>query len=453
MSLLRRSNALVNLAAASSASQQQAVRPVVAAAVSATAKLASTSGLPSLRRGHATAVDPNDLTGGSIPASKNAAAAAAAVAVDAGVAGTSAASASALPADGTIRHDWNREDVQRIYDSPLLELVFRSANVHRQHHSADRVQLCTLMNIKEGGCSEDCGYCSQSSKYTTDSTASKLEDLEKVLTEARKAKENGSTRFCMGAAWREVGGRKRGFNRILDMVREIRGMGMEVCTTLGMLTVEQAKQLKEAGLTAYNHNLDTSREYYGKVVTTRSYNDRIGTIANVREAGISVCSGGILGLGEEQEDRVGLIWEMSCLPEHPESFPVNALVAIPGTPMENNKPITFQEMLRTVATARIVLPGSIIRLAAGRHLFTESEQAMCFLAGANAIFTGHKMLTTPTTGWDEDKEMLGRWGLRGMGSFEDKTMKPHGETVAAAETVSVEDRRAKAAASQAFQDA
>ncbi|KAN0059642.1 biotin synthase [Thecaphora frezii] len=450
MSLLRKTKPLVNLAA--SASQQQAVRPTVAAATAASASvLASSYSLPSLRRGRATAVDPNDLAGGSFPPPK-------AASVDAGITGAlTASTATALPADGTIRHDWDRADVQRIYDSPLLELVFRAANVHRMHHSADRVQLCTLMNIKEGGCSEDCGYCSQSSKYTTDSTASKLEDVETVLREARKAKENGSTRFCMGAAWREVGGRKRGFNRILDMVREIRGMGMEVCTTLGMLTVEQAKQLKEAGLTAYNHNLDTSREYYGKVVTTRSYNDRIGTIANVREAGISVCSGGILGLGEEEEDRVGLIWEMSCLPEHPESFPVNALVAIPGTPMENNKPISFQEMLRTVATARIVLPGSIIRLAAGRHLFTESEQAMCFLAGANAIFTGHKMLTTPTTGWDEDKEMLGRWGLRSMGSFEDKTMRPHGQTDAAGTkeafipvAAAAEEGRAEAAASQAL---
>ncbi|PWN54363.1 putative biotin synthase [Violaceomyces palustris] len=374
--------------------------------------------LPSARRGRATAVDPADLPP-SAPTTTSPLSASAA----------SSKKPSPTVPDGTIRHNWKRSEVQALYDSPLLELVFRSASVHRAHHPQNRIQLCTLMNIKEGGCSEDCGYCSQSSKYTTDSTASRLEDVETVLKEARKAKANGSTRFCMGAAWREVGGRKRGFNRILEMVSEIRGMGMEVCTTLGMLTPEQARQLKNAGLTAYNHNLDTSREYYGKVVTTRTYDDRISTIANVREAGISVCSGGILGLGEGQEDRVGLIWEMSCLPEHPESFPVNALVAIPGTPMEGNEPISFQDMLRTIATARLVLPGSIIRLAAGRHLFTESEQAMCFLAGANAIFTGHKMLTTPTTGWDEDKEMLSRWGLRGMQSFEDKVMAPHASAV------------------------
>lgn len=324
--------------------------------------------------------------------------------------------------DAPARRDWTREEVQALFDSPLLELAFRAGMVHRQHHDPQRVQLCTLMNIKEGGCSEDCAYCSQSSRYNTHSDATQLEQVESVLKEARRAKENGSTRFCMGAAWREIGGRKRGFNRILDMVREIRGMGMEVCTTLGMLTPEQAAALKQAGLTAYNHNLDTSREYYGKVITTRTYEDRLETLSNVRDAGIHVCSGGILGLGEEEHDRVGLIWEMSRLPEHPESFPVNALIAIKGTPMENNKPISFQDMLRTVATARIVLPTSIVRLAAGRHLFSESEQAMLFLAGANAIFTGERMLTTPTTSWEHDQAMLSRWGLSGMKSFEQKRL-------------------------------
>lgn len=322
------------------------------------------------------------------------------------------------------RREWKRDEVQRLFDQPLLELVFQAGTVHRQHHDPSRIQLCTLMNIKEGGCSEDCSYCSQSSRYATQTKASPLEKLDNVLAEARRAKANGSTRFCMGAAWREIGGRKRGFDRILNMVKEIRGMGMEVCTTLGMLDAEQAKKLKEAGLSAYNHNLDTSREYYGKVITSRTYDDRLQTIAHVRDAGISVCSGGILGLGEDTSDRVGLIWEMSRLPEHPESFPVNALVAIEGTPMEGNKPVSFQEMLRTIATARIVLPTSIIRFAAGRHLFSESEQAMAFLAGANALFTGHRMLTTPTSSWDEDKAMLQRWGLTGMKSFETKRLKP-----------------------------
>lgn len=338
------------------------------------------------------------------------------------------------------RRSWKRSEISEIYNGNLMDLIFRAATVHRTAQPANKIQLCTLMNIKEGGCSEDCGYCSQSSRYTTPSTPSKLSEVDEVLVEARRAKENGSTRFCMGAAWREVGGRKRGFNRILEMVSEIRGMGMEVCTTLGMLTPEQAKQLKNAGLTAYNHNLDTSREYYGKVVTSRTYDDRLSTLEAVRDAGISVCSGGILGLGEEEADRVGLIWEMSKLPEAPESFPVNALVAIPGTPMEKNEPVSIQTMLRTIATARIVLPTSIIRMAAGRQLFSESEQAMCFLAGANAIFTGHRMLTTPTAGWDEDKAMLARWGLNGMVSFEN-------EAVAAKETQGVDAIKREAAVS------
>lgn len=248
--------------------------------------------------------------------------------------------------------------------------------------------------------------------------ASRLVSLEPVLAAAREAKENGSTRFCMGAAWRDLAGRKRGFEKILEMVKEVRGMGMEVCTTLGMLSPEQAKQLKEAGLTAYNHNLDTSREFYPSVISTRSYDERLDTISAVRDAGISVCSGGILGLGETDQDRVGLIWEVSSMPEHPESFPVNALVPIPGTPLEDNEPIPHQTIVRTIATARIAMPTTIIRLAAGRQTLSESEQAMCFMAGANAVFTGESMLTTPCSPWDEDKAMMDRWGLAGMRSFE-----------------------------------
>ncbi|KAF8624870.1 hypothetical protein AX15_005747 [Amanita polypyramis BW_CC] len=320
------------------------------------------------------------------------------------------------------RHTWKRAEIEEIYGTPLLDLVFRAASVHRKHHDPSKIQLCTLMNIKTGGCSEDCSYCSQSARYTTSTKASRLVDIEPVLEEARRAKENGSTRFCMGAAWRDLSGRKRGFEKILQMVQEVRGMGMEVCTTLGMLTPEQAKQLKEAGLTAYNHNLDTSREFYPKVITTRSYDERLQTIEAVREAGISVCSGGILGLGESDSDRVGLIWEVSNMPEHPESFPVNALVPIPGTPLEENEPVPYHSLVRTIATARIVLPTTIIRLAAGRNTLNESEQAMCFLAGANAVFTGEKMLTTPCSPWDEDKAMMSRWGLDGMQSFEQKRL-------------------------------
>lgn len=316
------------------------------------------------------------------------------------------------------RHNWSRPEIKEIFNSPLMGLVFRAASVHREHHDPSKIQLCTLMNIKTGGCSEDCSYCSQSSRYATPTKASRLLDIEPVLEAARKAKENGSTRFCMGAAWRDLSGRKRGFERILTMVREVRGMGMEVCTTLGMLSPDQARQLKEAGLTAYNHNLDTSREFYPEVITSRSYDDRLDTITAVRDAGISVCSGGILGLGETDADRIGLIWEMSKMPEHPESFPVNALVPIPGTPLEDNEPVGFHTILRTISTARIVLPSTIIRLAAGRQTLDESKQAMCFMAGANAVFTGEQMLTTPCAPWDEDKAMMARWGLSGMQSFE-----------------------------------
>lgn len=317
-----------------------------------------------------------------------------------------------------IRHSWTKEEIGKIYHSPLLELVFRAASVHRQHFDPSKVQLCTLMNIKTGGCTEDCSYCSQSSRYSTPTTASRLLQNEPVIQAARKAKENGSTRFCMGAAWRDLQGRKSGFNRILEMVAEIRGMGMEVCTTLGMLSPEQARQLKEAGLTAYNHNLDTSREFYPKVITTRSYDERLSTIEAVRDAGINVCSGGILGLGESDEDRIGLIWEVSTMAEHPESFPVNALVPIPGTPLEKNEFVNHHTMLRTISTARIAMPSTIIRLSAGRHKFSEAEQAMCFMAGANAVFTGENMLTTPCSSWDEDKSMFSRWGIEGMKSFE-----------------------------------
>ncbi|EAU93406.2 biotin synthase [Coprinopsis cinerea okayama7 len=330
-------------------------------------------------------------------------------------------STSSTPTPAT-RHDWRREEIQTIYDSPLMELVFRAASIHRQHQDPSKIQLCTLMNIKTGGCTEDCSYCSQSSRYSTPTKASRLVDIEPVLEAARKAKENGSTRFCMGAAWRDLAGRKRGFERILQMVREVRGMGMEVCTTLGMLSPEQARQLKEAGLTAYNHNLDTSREFYPQVITTRSYDERLDTIAAVREAGISVCSGGILGLGESDADRVGLIWEVSNMPEHPESFPVNALVPIEGTPLEKNERVPHHTLLRTIATARIVMPKTIIRLAAGRNTLSEAEQAMCFMAGANAVFTGEQMLTTPCSPWDEDKAMMSRWGLEGMVSFQQESV-------------------------------
>ncbi|KNZ49685.1 biotin synthase [Puccinia sorghi] len=330
-----------------------------------------------------------------------------------------------LGAPSDLARRWSKEQVKDVYDTPLMELVFRAVELPpieptmmpaRFSFARFSTSSRSLFYLT-GGCTEDCSYCAQSSRYSTGLQASKLIDIEPVLAEARKAKANGSTRFCMGAAWRDLSGRKNGFKRILQMVKEVRAMGMEVCTTLGMLSPEQAAQLKEAGLTAYNHNLDTSREFYPKVISTRSYDERLQTIENVRQAGISVCSGGIIGLGESHEDRIALICQMSQLPSPPESFPVNALVPIPGTPLGENERVSFHEILRTIATARIVLPTSIVRFAAGRNTFSEAEQAMCFMAGANAIFTGEKMLTTPTSGWDEDISMFSRWGITPLGSF------------------------------------
>ncbi|KAI8634976.1 biotin synthetase [Xylariaceae sp. FL1651] len=310
------------------------------------------------------------------------------------------------------RTTWTRDEILDIYNQPLMELAFAAGNVHRRFHKPSAVQLCTLMNIKTGGCTEDCSYCAQSSRYSTGLEATKLSTVNSVLEAAKIAKENGSNRFCMGAAWRDMKGRKRGIQNIAEMIKGVRALGMEACVTLGMLDKEQARQLKEAGLTAYNHNLDTSREHYSKIITTRSYDERLQTIENVREAGIHVCSGGILGLGEVPEtDHVGLIHTLATLPEHPESFPVNKLVPIKGTPMFGQEPVKLEDLVRCIATARLVMPATIIRLAAGRVTMPESEQMLCFMAGANAIFTGEKMLTTDCNGWDEDKAMFSRWGL------------------------------------------
>ncbi len=313
------------------------------------------------------------------------------------------------------RNDWTKEEITHIHQMPLMELAFAAGALHRRFHEPGRVQLCTLMNIKTGGCSEDCSYCAQSSRYNTGLKATKLSTVDSVLEAARIAKGNGSNRFCMGAAWRDMRGRKSGLKNIVQMVKGVREMGMEACVTLGMLNKEQAMELKEAGLTAYNHNLDTSREHYPNVITTRSYDERLETIENVRQAGIHVCSGGILGLGETpRTDHVGLIHTLATLPSHPESFPVNRLVAIPNTPMYGSEPVKLEDLVRCIATARLVMPKTIVRLAAGRVEMPESEQMLCFMAGANAIFTGEKMLTTPCNGWDEDKAMFERWGLQPM---------------------------------------
>ncbi|KAH7398207.1 hypothetical protein BKA66DRAFT_556479 [Pyrenochaeta sp. MPI-SDFR-AT-0127] len=312
------------------------------------------------------------------------------------------------------RTNWTKEEISEVYNTSLIELTYASATVHRRFHSPAAIQMCTLMNIKTGGCSEDCSYCAQSSRYDTGLKATKMSSVESVLEAARVAKENGSSRFCMGAAWRDMRGRKTNLKNVKAMVTGVRALGMEACVTLGMIDAEQAKELKAAGLTAYNHNVDTSREHYPSVITTRTYDERLKTIQNVQEAGIHVCTGGILGLGEKARDHVGLIHTVSTLPAHPESFPVNALVPIKGTPLGESQIISFDAILRTIATARLVMPKTIIRLAAGRHTMREEKQIMCFQAGANAVFTGEKMLTTACNGWEEDKAMFERWGLRPM---------------------------------------
>jgi biotin synthase len=297
------------------------------------------------------------------------------------------------------------------------------------------------MNIKTGGCSEDCSYCAQSSRYKTGLQATKLSPVESVLAAARIAKENGSTRFCMGAAWRDMRGRKSNLRNIKEMISGVRALGMEVCVTLGMIDGAQARELKEAGLTAYNHNVDTSREFYPQVITTRSYDERLATIQHVDDAGLSVCSGGILGLGESDADRVGLLFTVATMPRHPESFPVNTLVPIKGTPLGDNEPVPFDTTLRTIATARLVLPGSIIRLAAGRTALSEEQQVLCFMAGANAVFTGEKMLTTACNGWEEDKRIFEKWGLQPMRSFETGRERGEEASVAMREGVAVAEKR------------
>ncbi|KAI8071419.1 biotin synthase [Gongronella butleri] len=322
-----------------------------------------------------------------------------------------ALSAAALHASGPLRNDWSRDEIQAIYDSPFVDLMFYAAKVHRDNFNPREVQQSTLLSIKTGGCTEDCKYCPQSSRYKTNVEAQKMLDENVILDAAQRAKDAGSTRFCMGAAWRDLAGRKSNFKKIVNHVKTIRGMGMEVCCTLGMLNEEQAKMLKDAGLTAYNHNLDTSREFYPKIISTRTYDERLQTIKHAQDAGISVCSGGIIGLGEQDEDRVGLLHTLSTLEKHPESVPVNALLAVKGTPLEDQQPVSIFEMVRMIATARIIMPQSMVRLSAGRVRFSMSEQSMCFLAGANSIFTGDKLLTTPNNDKSDDAKMFEVLGL------------------------------------------
>lgn len=312
-----------------------------------------------------------------------------------------------------VRSDWTLEEVRSVYEMPLLDLIREASLVHRAYWESD-IQKCTLLSIKTGGCTENCGYCSQSSRYKTHVKPTRQMAVDDVLEAARRAKAGGASRFCMGAAWRELGNKKKAFNDILSMVEQISAEGLEVCATLGMLDEKQAEQLKGAGLTAYNHNLDTSRDFYPSVVTTRTYDDRLQTIANVRAAGISVCSGGILGLGEAERDRVSLLHTFASLPGgHPESLPVNALVAVQGTPMEENTTVSVFDMTRMIAAARVVLPRTMVRLSAGRLEFAPGEQALMFMAGANSIFNGDKLLTTPNPGLDHDDALFATLGLQG----------------------------------------
>jgi len=333
--------------------------------------------------------------------------------------------------NAVVRNDWTREEIAAIYRMPFTELLHRAGTVHRQNFNPLEVQKCTLLSIKTGGCNEDCKYCAQSTRYKTFVKPQPMMSVDDVLEAAKRAKESGSTRFCMGTAWRELGNKKGAFGKILTMVSEVNSMGLEVCCTLGMVSKEQARDLKQAGLTAYNHNLDTSREHYPNVITTRSYDDRLQTIANVREAGISVCCGGILGLGETEDDRIGLLHELATMPEHPESVPVNALVPIDGTPLDVNSPPDVFQMARTIATARIIMPRSMVRLSAGRMSFSPLEQTVMFMAGANSIFSGDKLLTTPNPGKDEDAQLFDSLGIKGKPAFT-SPLRPLQETAQAA---------------------
>lgn len=314
-----------------------------------------------------------------------------------------------------MRTDWTRQEVAAIYRQPLLDLLLQAQKTHREYHPANKVQMCRLLSIKTGGCPEDCAYCPQSARYAAGVERQPLMNCEEILPAAQRAKAEGSTRFCMGAAWRQAP-QGQEFESVLESVRAVAALGMEVCCTLGMLTQAQAAQLKEAGCTAYNHNLDTSPEFYGSIISTRVYQERLDTIAAVRKAGITVCCGGILGMGESEEDRIGLLQQLATLDPHPESVPINMLVRAPGTPLGAAPDLDPLIMVRTIACARILMPRSMVRLAAGRKQMSREAVLLCFLAGANSIFTGEKLLTTPNPAADEDVELLEDLGLKPLQS-------------------------------------
>jgi biotin synthase len=312
-----------------------------------------------------------------------------------------------------VRHDWTRGEVRALFELPFPELIFRAQRIHRLHFDPAEVQISTLISIKTGGCPEDCAYCPQSVHYQTSVKAEKLMRVDAVVAEARAAKSGGASRFCMGAAWREP--KDRDLDQVCEMVAGVKALGLETCATLGMLTQHQARRLKSAGLDYYNHNLDTSPEYYGAIITTRTYQDRLETLGHVRDAGIHVCCGGIVGMGESAEDRIGMLATLANLPEHPESVPINLLVKVEGTPLGNEGALDPIDFVRTIAVARITMPKSVVRLSAGREDMREETQALCFLAGANSIFYGPKLLTTPNPERDRDRRLMDKLGLVPMG--------------------------------------
>ncbi len=322
------------------------------------------------------------------------------------------ASGAALDLSGVVRHDWTREEIRALFDLPFPDLIFTAQRIHRMHFDPREVQISTLLSVKTGGCSEDCGYCPQSAHHHAGVRAEKLMAVDDVLAEAKAAKAAGASRFCMGAAWRSP--KDRDLDDICAMVEGVRELGLETCMTLGMLSRDQAQRLKGSGLDYYNHNLDTSPEFYGNIITTRTYQDRLDTLGHVREAGIHVCCGGIVGMGETREDRVGMVEALATQPEHPESVPVNLLVRVEGTPLADVAPIDGFEFVRTIAVARITMPASMVRLSAGREEMSEEMQALCFLAGANSIFYGPKLLTTPNPEPDRDMLLLAKLGLKPM---------------------------------------
>ena len=309
----------------------------------------------------------------------------------------------------TLRNDWTRDEIQALYDQPFLDLVFKAQSVHREHFQPNTIQVSTLLSIKTGKCPEDCKYCSQSAHYDSKLEAEKRIAVDKVIREAQTAKDSGSSRFCMGAAWRNP--HERDMPYVLEMVSEVKALGLETCMTLGMLNQSQAERLKDAGLDYYNHNLDTSREYYSHIISTRTFDDRLDTLDHVRQAGMKVCSGGIVGLGESRNDRIGLLQELATMPVHPESVPINMLVPIEGTPLAEVEKLDVTEWIRTIAVARIIMPHSYIRLSAGRESLSDSDQALAFMAGANSLFSGDKLLTTPNAGEGKDQILFAKLGL------------------------------------------